>query len=172
MDICFWSVTCTVTQIDAGWGHSLAVCSDGSAWGWGYNVYGQVGYYPGMDWATPIPVQKPNPLYPDEQAISVDLTGAVLIDAGDQHSLAVTEDGAAWAWGQNTYGQLGITQTYNVVAKLIGNLTGVTVVVGGYRHSLALLADGTVRACGSNASGQLGDGTTTDRTTPVKVLIP
>jgi alpha-tubulin suppressor-like RCC1 family protein len=39
----------------------------------------------------------------------------------------------------------------------------------GWYHSLALLNDGTVWAWGYNASGQLGDGSTVDRSAPVRV---
>ncbi|HEY0096920.1 MAG TPA: hypothetical protein VGB96_21510, partial [Archangium sp.] len=43
-------------------------------------------------------------------------------------------------------------------------------VATGYFHSLKLNLDGTVWAWGYNASGQLGNGTTTQSTTPVRVL--
>ncbi|KPA12999.1 hypothetical protein MHK_006794, partial [Candidatus Magnetomorum sp. HK-1] len=42
-------------------------------------------------------------------------------------------------------------------------------IAAGDTHTLALNADGTVWAWGNNSKGQLGDGTTTNRTTPVKV---
>jgi alpha-tubulin suppressor-like RCC1 family protein len=42
-------------------------------------------------------------------------------------------------------------------------------VAGGNNHSIALAPDGTVWAWGTNANGQLGDGTTTQRTLPVRV---
>jgi|GEM_PF-4765617 len=42
-------------------------------------------------------------------------------------------------------------------------------VAAGGRHSFVLKSDGTVWGWGYNASGQLGDGTTTTRTTPVKI---
>lgn len=42
-------------------------------------------------------------------------------------------------------------------------------VAAGYRHTVALHSDGTLWAWGWNASGQLGDGTTSDRTAPVKI---
>lgn len=42
----------------------------------------------------------------------------------------------------------------------------------GGEHTLALKADGTVWAWGNNDDGQLGDGTTTARSTPVKISVP
>jgi alpha-tubulin suppressor-like RCC1 family protein len=32
-----------VVAISAGWGHSLAVKTDGSLWAWGQNGFGQLG---------------------------------------------------------------------------------------------------------------------------------
>ena len=43
-------------------------------------------------------------------------------------------------------------------------------VSAGGLHSLILKTDGTLWACGDNKYGQLGDGTTTNRSTPVKVM--
>src|SRR5688572_6362340 len=43
------------------------------------------------------------------------------------------------------------------------------VIAGGGNHSLFLCSSGEVMACGYNSEGQLGDGTTTQRTSPVKV---
>ncbi|MDZ7814560.1 MAG: hypothetical protein U5N86_00740 [Planctomycetota bacterium] len=31
----------------------------------------------------------------------------VAISAGDEHSLALCEDGSLWAWGSNEFGQIG-----------------------------------------------------------------
>ncbi len=42
-------------------------------------------------------------------------------------------------------------------------------VAAGYAHTCALLADSTLRCWGENSSGQLGDGTTVNRSSPVKV---
>jgi alpha-tubulin suppressor-like RCC1 family protein len=46
---------------------------------------------------------------------------------------------------------------------------GAVAIAIGLGHRLALRADGTVWAWGNNAFGQLGDGTTTHRTSPVRV---
>jgi alpha-tubulin suppressor-like RCC1 family protein len=75
-----------------------------------------------------------------------------------------------WAWGGNSYGQLGDgTTTAKKVPTLVPGLTGIVAVAAGAWHTLALSADGFVWAWGSNSEGQLGDGTTTQRTSPVSV---
>jgi len=48
-------------------------------------------------------------------------------------------------------------------------LTDVTAVAAGSVHSLALRRDGTVWSWGWNSTGQLGDGTTVDRSVPIRV---
>jgi alpha-tubulin suppressor-like RCC1 family protein len=48
-------------------------------------------------------------------------------------------------------------------------LTGVTALAAGSDHSLALRPDGTVWSWGWNSTGQLGDGTTVDRSVPMRV---
>ncbi len=48
-------------------------------------------------------------------------------------------------------------------------LTGVTQVTAGANHSCARLSNGEARCWGDNEDGQLGDGTTTNRTRPVRV---
>ena len=91
--------------------------------------------------------------------------------AGDSHSLAIKSNGSVWAWGNNTYGQLGDgTSTKRISPVQVPGLTGVVAVEAGGQHSLAVKSDGTVWAWGWNSYGQLGDGTATDRRScPVQV---
>jgi len=80
-----------------------------------------------------------------------------------------------FAWGKNTYGQLGdgTTTRRNVptAVSTAGALSGKTpiAVAGGGNHSLALCADGTLVAWGDNRYGQLGYGNTTSSKVPVAV---
>jgi hypothetical protein len=91
------------------------------------------------------------------------------ITAGDSYSLALRGDGTVWAWGRNSYGQLGDGTTIPRSTPVqVSGLTGVTTLAAGFNHSLALRSDGTLWAWGAN-SGRLGDGTTTHRSTPVQV---
>ncbi|MEO8367842.1 MAG: BACON domain-containing carbohydrate-binding protein [Candidatus Solibacter sp.] len=146
-----------VVSIAGGGYHSLALKSDGTVWSWGYGVSGQLGFGSATsNQMTPIQVSG--------------LTGVVAIAGGFEHSLAVKIDGTVWAWGNNTFGQLGdATTTQRLAPVQVAGLTGVTRVSGGGDHSLALKRDGTVWAWGWNLYGQLGDGTTTQRESPVPV---
>ncbi len=92
------------------------------------------------------------------------------VAAGWFHNLAVRSDGTVWAWGRNSFGQLGngTTNQSNVPIQ-VSNLSGATAVAGGAYHSVALKSDGTVWDWGYNGSGQLGNGTTTNSSTPVQV---
>ncbi|WP_259465324.1 InlB B-repeat-containing protein [Bifidobacterium sp. wkB344] len=146
---------------------SLAVGSDGNAYAWGNNYYGQLGDGTKTDRTTPVKVRKPTNAPADFTYVQV--------SAGWDCSLAVGSDGNAYAWGSNTYGQLGDgTTTQRTTPVKVGKPTGLTYVQisAGDDHSLALGSDGNAYAWGSNTYGKLGDGTTIQRTTPVKVRKP
>ena len=104
-----------------------------------------------------------------DQTVAAYFAGASVV-AGGWHSLGLTSYGTVWAWGRNTYGQLGdgSTTTRSTPVQVSG-LSGVIAIAGGDIHSLALKSDGTVWAWGYNYYGQLGDGSTTTRSTPVQV---
>lgn len=92
------------------------------------------------------------------------------ITGGESHSLAVRQDGTAWAWGDNAYGQLGNGDTVDQTSPVqVQGLTGVVAVAAGTAHSVALSSTGAVWTWGRNNSGQLGDGTIVDRTSPSSV---
>jgi alpha-tubulin suppressor-like RCC1 family protein len=126
---------------------------------WGANDRGQLGNGTMTDSSVPLAV--------------ANLANVVAVDGGsDGGSLALKADGTVFAWGDNTYGQLGIgtvggAQTTPVP---VANLAGVVAVGAGSRSSIALKADGTVWTWGDNAYGQLGIGVFGgSQSTPVKV---
>jgi alpha-tubulin suppressor-like RCC1 family protein len=146
-------------QVSAGLVHSLAVRTDGTAWAWGCNTYGRLGDGSVTNQSSPVSVVGG---FGDWCEIS----------AGLSHSLAVRTDGTAWAWGVNTYGQLGdgsVTSRTSPVSVVGGFSDWCQISAGGF-HSLAVRTDGTAWAWGVNASGRLGDGTTTARSSPVSVV--
>ena len=167
---------------NSNYAFSLAVGSDGNAYAWGNNRYGQLGDGTTTNRTTPVMVRKPDPkTYPD---LPADFT-YVQVSAGGAHSLALGSDGYAYAWGSNSSGQLGNNNsgedTYSSVpvrvrdpaspADASKGLQATQVSAGGW-HSLALGGDGNAYAWGNNRYGQLGDGTTTNRTMPVMVRKP
>jgi hypothetical protein len=146
-----------VTAIAAGkWDYfSLALKSDGTVWAWGSNYYGELNGTHDME-AHPCPVQVPN------------LQNIVAISAGDTHCLALKKDGTVWAWGYNSFGELGVNASGPFSPPvLVPNLNDVIAVSAGYSTSFALRKSGTVLAWGYNAHGELGDGTTEHQIFPV-----
>jgi hypothetical protein len=93
------------------------------------------------------------------------ITGALA--AGDNHTLALKEDGTVWAWGANNLGQVG-NGTMTHQSSPVQVLTGVVAIAAGGEHSLAVKADGSVWGWGRNTNSQLGDGTTFTRLSPVQ----
>jgi alpha-tubulin suppressor-like RCC1 family protein len=158
-----------VTAIAAGDLHGLALKSDGSVWGWGFNYYGQVGNgRSGSNVLSPVRVSG--------------LSGVVAISAGHGGftSYALKADGTVWAWGYDGLGQLGngtSDENPHPLPVKVSNLTGVVAIGAGSSHALAARSDGTVRAWGSNQYKQLGATTTATctsyqfpcSTTPIQV---
>ena len=92
------------------------------------------------------------------------------ISCGDNHVLAIKNDGSLWAWGGNELGQLGNGQTTDQFSPIqIGNDKDWAKISAGQEYSLAIKNDGTLWAWGNNKNGQLGDGTTINKTVPSKI---
>jgi alpha-tubulin suppressor-like RCC1 family protein len=89
-------------------------------------------------------------------------TGALwkAVAAGERHTLALREDGALWAWGDNGYGQLGNGSNRFGAnpPQPVGTNKNWTAVATGQHHSLALRDDGSLWTWGANFEGQLGNG--------------
>ncbi|MFC5404793.1 S-layer homology domain-containing protein [Cohnella soli] len=82
-----------VVSISAGQGHTLALLSDGSVWGWGQNDYGMLGN--GNLTHRPL-------------ANKIELNGSIVaVGTGKFHSIAVRKDGTVWTWGLNGSYRLG-----------------------------------------------------------------
>jgi len=143
---------------------------------WGVNVEGTLGIGASAatySSATPVRVKAS----PGGDA----LTNVVQIAAGSAHTVAVKADGTVWAWGANTFGQLGNGTTTNsslpvqVMLAAGTPLRNVTSVGAGYDFSFAVVGT-TVYAWGDNSSGDLGNTALgiyqSAVTYPVKVSLP
>lgn len=92
------------------------------------------------------------------------------ISAGLYHSAGVTTTGVAYAWGDNTYGQLGDNSVTNksTPISVCGGLTFLQVEAG-QNFSAGITNQGIAYSWGFNAFGQLGDNTSVSKRTPVAV---
>jgi alpha-tubulin suppressor-like RCC1 family protein len=146
-----------IVQVAAGPSWGLALRSDGTVWGWGAGISGNLGY-PNIGFST-VPIQVPG------------LSNIVAVSAGINQGLALRSDGTVWAWGSNQYGQLGngTTGQSQPTPTQVTGLTGVTKIAAGGLFSLALRSNGTVWAWGYNQDGELGNGTTSNSSVPLQV---
>ena len=147
------------SQVSAGGGHSLGLTDDGIAYVWGAGYFGQLG-----DGTT---ISKSSPV-----TVIGGITNWSQLSAGNTHSLGLTDDGVAYAWGNNNSSSLGdgTTTPRSSPVTVIGGITNWSQLSGGGEHSLGLTDDGIAYAWGNHNEGQLGDGTIINRSSPVTVI--
>jgi alpha-tubulin suppressor-like RCC1 family protein len=145
------------TQVSAGYGHTVAIKSDGTLWAWGRNNYGQLG--DNTTTSRYVPTQE-----------NTNGTTWTDVSEGADHRAAIKNDGTLWAWGHNGYGQLGddTTTDRHVPTQEYTNGTTWIQVSAGYFHTVAIQSDAndTLWAWGSQGNGQLA----TDRVFPERTI--
>jgi alpha-tubulin suppressor-like RCC1 family protein len=148
----------TFMTLSAGYSHTVALTAGGVAYEWGYVDSGDPGDGSTTNLRmTPVPV-----------------VGAMTfqdIGVGKAHTVGLTSVGQVYAWGRNTYGQLGDGTAVDHYTPLpvAGDLKVARLSVGN-EHAVVLTTSGEAYAWGRNLRGEIGDGTTTDRNRPVRVV--
>jgi alpha-tubulin suppressor-like RCC1 family protein len=134
--------------VAAGGYHTVAVGTDGTLWAWGSNYHGQVGdsspLYTLADRTSPVQIG----------------SGFESVAAGQNHSVALKSDGSLWAWGANSYWQLGTT-TPAGSSTPIQVATGVAMVSAGVDVTAMVKTDSSLWTWGDTPAGtpaQLGTG--------------
>lgn len=90
--------------------------------------------------------------------------------AGAGHTALLTKGGSVWAWGSNTYGQIGDgTNIERHTPVRLTNLLNIEAIACGERHTAVVLSDGTLFTWGGNNHGQLGNGSGIDSNIPTQV---
>jgi len=149
---------------------SMAIKTDGTLWGWGSNIWGNLGINSsGNYYSSPV------------QVGSLANWKQVATGGGSPGSfswtLAIGISGTLWAWGSNSIGQLGINSSGNYYSNPIqvGTLTNWKQITGGggsFPSFAGIKTDGTLWVWGNNAYGQLGQGfqsTTIYYSSPIQV---
>lgn len=101
-----------------------------------------------------------------------DIFRASAVTTGSLHTCALDEDGAAWCWGYNPFGQLGDgTRTVSTLPVRVTGGLHFAELVAGSAHTCGLATDGGVWCWGQGQYGQLGTGEENESTSPVRVAI-
>jgi alpha-tubulin suppressor-like RCC1 family protein len=149
-----------VARLAVGYNYTCGVTTGGAAYCWGRNDVGQLGDGTfGNARSTPV-------------LVGGGLT-FIAISAGQRHTCALTTDGSAYCWGDNTAGELGTATAIGVCpfgdpnqvqvpypcstapVPVAGGLKFVAIVAGG-GNTCGLTSGGTAFCWGSNANGELG----------------
>jgi alpha-tubulin suppressor-like RCC1 family protein len=116
-----------VVAVSGGYGYTLALKSDGTAWGWGSDGYGELGNGSAqVSGSVKAPVKS-------------QVQGVVAIAAGASFSLWLRSDGTLWGTGHNGDGQLGDGTFSDSVVPVQAKVSGVSTIAAGHSHSLAVL---------------------------------
>jgi len=148
-------------QVSCGFYNTLAIKTDGTLWGWGYNTYGNLGDNTSTRRSSPV------------QTIAGG-TNWKQVSGGYRHTAAIKTDGTLWTWGRNSYGQLGdntIDFRSSPVQTIAGGTNWKQVACGQY-HIAAVKTDGTLWNWGKDDAGQLGDNEffATNKSSPVQTV--
>jgi alpha-tubulin suppressor-like RCC1 family protein len=149
-----------VSSIAHTHGHACALTKSGGVKCWGNNLYGSLGNGTVTNSLVPVDV--------------FGLTSGVSsIALGGESACAVTTSGGVKCWGANAAGQLGngTTQDSSTPIDVFGLSSGVSSVTLGYSRACALTKLAGVKCWGWNSHGELGNGTTTNSSIPVDVVI-
>jgi alpha-tubulin suppressor-like RCC1 family protein len=124
--------------VNTGASHTCGLSTSGTAYCWGDNTVGQLG--DASDISSTRPVR-----------VAGGLRFAQLTGGGGNHTCALTDDGEAYCWGDNPFGQLGdgTTTSSSVPVRAASSLSLTTIDAGPY-HTCGLTATGAAYCWGAN----------------------
>jgi alpha-tubulin suppressor-like RCC1 family protein len=146
--------------ISCGSHYTIVLMDDGTVWGTGENVFGQLG------------LNNTNIKKVLTQMTSIPSgyeKRVKYIACGGYHTMVLMDDDTVWGAGYNNYGQLGLGNTNNkstltqiTTTSPSGYQKRAKYVSCGIYHTIILMNDGTIWGTGDNRYGQLGLGDTID----------
>jgi alpha-tubulin suppressor-like RCC1 family protein len=139
--------------------HSLALKTTGTLWSWGNDGgEGVLGHNVAFT-SRSSPTQ-----------VGALTNWGPMISGGFYFNTAIKTDGTLWAWGLNTYGDLGINTAAAVSSPTqVGSASNWSQTASGRNHTVLLKTDGTLWSTGRNHYGQLGSNLGSNRSSPAQV---
>jgi len=146
-------------QISGGYSHTVAIKTDGTLWGWGYNGYGLLGDNTIIKKSSPVQTTAYGNNWKQ-------VSGASTTTA------CIKTDGTLWMWGGNSSGQLGDNTTVSKSSPVqtISFGTNWKQVACANSYTTAIKTDGTLWTWGDNGFGQLGDNTIVSKSSPIQTI--
>jgi alpha-tubulin suppressor-like RCC1 family protein len=145
-------------QVSAGTAHSLGVRTNGTAWAWGRQSLGALGDNSSVNKSSPV-------------SVVGGFTDWCQVSGGGSFSIALRQNGTAWAWGYGLPLGNNCTANQSSPVSVAGGFTDwCQVAAAAGNFSLAIRTNGTAWAWGINGYGRLGDNTTVNKSSPVSVV--
>ena len=162
-----------VSQVACGTEHAAAITAEGRLYTWGGGDRGRLGLGSEEDSHTP------------QLVVALEEKAICQVSCGTFHTLALTTDGMAYAWGSGKDGKLGLGdvaycpfferdaagQPFVSKPQLLSAMANVPIVQvsAGSAHSAAISEDGAVYTFGCGKCGKLGHGGTSAEWLPKTV---
>lgn len=152
----------TVVQLAAGNQYSLILTSDGRVFSFGKGSKGRLGHGNEMD------------RMPPKRIDGLKGVNIVQVSAGYSHSLAVSDKGNVYSFGESVHGSLGYPADRNqnlpkIIEYFSDNEIKIVEAVASQFYSLFLTDNGEVYSCGLGEVGALGHGDFDNQELPKKI---
>ena len=121
-----------IATIATGWSHCAATTTNGQVITWGSGSHGELGHGDAISHNRPMAIK----CFTGDHS----LPRVRQVDCGEQHNIALAEDGNVWTWGINYYDKLGLPTdgSVNRPRKVPVKMEGVNYVLCGTNHSMAV----------------------------------
>ena len=153
-----------IIDIESGGSHNLALSNEGKVYAWGSNFHGELGIDENDENNNDIEMMKTPILLKSLESIKIKI-----ISCGEVHSLALSENGDIYSWGDCSYGQLGHSfinilpkdesnKPYLPIPQILETIKEVKMIdiVCGKYHNISIDNNGNVFSWGNAQYGQLG----------------
>lgn len=140
--------------------HCIAMKDDGTCWAWGANSWGQLGTNNLTSYSSPVQVVGNHSFI----AIAAEFHGS---------SYGLKVDGSVWAWGANSFGQLGTNNntSYSSPVQVVGNHSFIALASSNSAVK-CLKSNGAVWSWGTNVEARCGLATAASYLSPVLTVGP